>query len=95
MGSELPKRTGLARQALARKHLFDCSGNGLKYDAAKFPMARTQSSKPTNSNASALGFEATLWATADKLCDNLAVHGLEGEIKHGGDINSYYYDPHD
>ncbi len=30
-----------------------------------------------------------------KLCRlNLAVHGLEGDIKHGGDINSYYDDPH-
>jgi type I restriction enzyme M protein len=26
---------------------------------------------------------------------NLAVHGLEGVIKHGGNINSYYDDPHD
>ena len=26
---------------------------------------------------------------------DLAVHGLEGEIKHGGNINSYYDDPHD
>ena len=25
---------------------------------------------------------------------NLAVHGLEGKINHGGDINSYYDDPH-
>lgn len=25
---------------------------------------------------------------------NLAVHGLEGDIKHGGEINSYYDDPH-
>jgi type I restriction enzyme M protein len=25
---------------------------------------------------------------------NLAVHGLEGEIHHGGNINSYYDDPH-
>ena len=31
-----------------------------------------------------------------RLCRlNLAVHGLEGEIKHGGNINSYYYAPHD
>ena len=30
-----------------------------------------------------------------RLCRlNLAVHGLEGEIKHGGNINSYYDDPH-
>jgi type I restriction enzyme M protein len=25
---------------------------------------------------------------------NLAIHGLEGQIKHGGEINSYYDDPH-
>jgi hypothetical protein len=31
-----------------------------------------------------------------RLCRlNLAVHELEGEIKHGGNINSYYDDPHD
>ena len=31
-----------------------------------------------------------------RLCRlNLAVHGLEGEIKHGGNINSYYDDPFD
>jgi type I restriction enzyme M protein len=30
-----------------------------------------------------------------RLCRlNLAVHGLEGEIKHGGNVNSYYDDPH-
>lgn len=30
-----------------------------------------------------------------KLCRmNLAVHGLEGDIRHGGDVNSYYHDPH-
>ena len=30
-----------------------------------------------------------------RLCRlNLAVHGLEGQIKHGGNINSYYDDPH-
>ena len=29
-----------------------------------------------------------------RLCRlNLAVHGLEGEIKPGGNINSYYCDP--
>ena len=26
---------------------------------------------------------------------NLSVHGLEGDIRHGGNINSYYDDPHD
>ncbi len=26
---------------------------------------------------------------------NLAVHGLEGDIRHGGNVNTYYDDPHD
>jgi type I restriction enzyme M protein len=31
-----------------------------------------------------------------RLCRlNLAVHGLEGEIRHGGNVNSYYDDPHE
>jgi type I restriction enzyme M protein len=31
-----------------------------------------------------------------RLCRmNLAVHGLQGDIKHGGNINSYYDDPHE
>jgi len=25
---------------------------------------------------------------------NLAVHGLEGDIRHGDQVNSYYDDPH-
>jgi type I restriction enzyme M protein len=30
-----------------------------------------------------------------RLCRlNLAVHGLEGDVRHGGEINSYYDDPH-
>ena len=30
-----------------------------------------------------------------RLCRmNLAVHGLEGDIRHGGEINAYYDDPH-
>ncbi|NTU49769.1 MAG: N-6 DNA methylase, partial [Desulfobulbaceae bacterium] len=30
-----------------------------------------------------------------RLCRlNLAIHGLEGEIMHGGNVNSYYDDPH-
>jgi type I restriction enzyme M protein len=30
-----------------------------------------------------------------RLCRmNLAVHGLEGDIRHGGQVNSYYDDPH-
>lgn len=30
-----------------------------------------------------------------RLCRlNLAVHGLEGDVRHGGNVNSYYDDPH-
>src|SRR5712692_4720451 len=30
-----------------------------------------------------------------RLCRmNLAVHGLEGDVRHGGEVNSYYDDPH-
>ncbi len=30
-----------------------------------------------------------------RLCRlNLAIHGLEGDIRHGGNVNSYYDDPH-
>jgi len=30
-----------------------------------------------------------------RLCRlNLAVHGLESDIRHGGNVNSYYDDPH-
>jgi type I restriction enzyme M protein len=30
-----------------------------------------------------------------RLCRlNLAVHGLEGDVRHGGQVNSYYDDPH-
>ncbi len=35
-------------------------------------MAKSPTQKKPNGNSSALGFEATLWATADKLRDNLA-----------------------
>jgi type I restriction enzyme M protein len=31
-----------------------------------------------------------------RLCRvNLAVHGLEGDIRHGGNVNSHYDNPHD
>ncbi len=31
-----------------------------------------------------------------RLCRmNLAVHGLEGNVRHGGKVNSYYDDPHE
>ena len=44
--------------------------------------------------------EKRLWDAGSKACEpgclcrlNLAVHGLEGEIKHRGNINSYYDAP--
>jgi len=42
---------------------------------------------------SILGVEKT--DETGRLCRlNLAVHGLEGDIRHGGQVNSYYDDPH-
>jgi type I restriction enzyme M protein len=38
-----------------------------------------------------------IWKTDEtgRFCrTNLAVHGLEGHIRHGGNVNSYYDAPH-
>ena len=49
--------------------------------------------KNPSSELSIFGVEKT--DETGRLCRmNLAVHGLEGDIRHGGDINSYYDDPH-
>jgi type I restriction enzyme M protein len=49
--------------------------------------------KNPSSELSIFGVEKT--DDTGRLCRmNLAVHGLEGDIRHGGDVNSYYDDPH-
>ena len=41
------------------------------------------------------GLKAQETDETGRLCRrNLAVHGLEGDIRQGGNVNSYYDDPH-
>jgi type I restriction enzyme M protein len=59
--------------------------------------SRRASSPSTSRNPAAelaiCGVEKT--DETGRLCRlNLAVHGLEGDIRHGGNVNSYYDDPH-
>ncbi len=66
-------------------------------------MARSNPSEQWKNRGSGnLGFEATLWAATEQAppapdftVQNLAVRGLEGDLYHGGNINSYYDGPHD
>jgi type I restriction enzyme M protein len=49
--------------------------------------------KNPSSELSIFGVEKT--DETGRLCRmSLAVHGLEGDIRHGGEVNSYYDDPH-
>ncbi|MGD9641862.1 MAG: N-6 DNA methylase [Elusimicrobiales bacterium] len=67
-----------------------CGSGGMFVQSARF-VAEHQKS-PT-AELSLYGVEKT--DETGRLCRlNLAVHGLEGEIRHGGNINSYYDDPH-
>lgn len=68
-----------------------CGSGGIFVSSARFVAEHKQ-------NASAglpiHGVEKT--DKTGRLCRlNLAVHGLEGDIRHGGQVNSYYDDPHD
>jgi len=67
-----------------------CGSGGMFVQSARFV------SEHKNNPAAELalfGVEKT--DETGRLCRlNLAVHGLEGDIKHGGNVNSYYDDPH-
>ena len=68
-----------------------CGSGGMFVSSARFV---SEHKKNLAAELSVHGVEKT--DETGRLCRlNLAVHGLEGEIKHGGDINSYYDDPHD
>ena len=68
-----------------------CGSGGMFVSSARFV---SEHKKNPAAELSVHGVEKT--DETGRLCRlNLAVHGLEGEIKHGGDINSYYDDPHD
>jgi len=68
-----------------------CGSGGMFVSSARFV---SEHKKNPSSELSIYGVEKT--DETGRLCRmNLAVHGLEGEIRHGGKVNSYYDDPHD
>jgi type I restriction enzyme M protein len=67
-----------------------CGSGGMFVQSARF-VAEHQ--KNPAAELSIHGVEKT--DETGRLCRlNLAVHGLEGDIRHGGNVNSYYDDPH-
>lgn len=68
-----------------------CGSGGMFVSSARFV---SEHKKNPASELSVHGVEKT--DDTGRLCRmNLAVHGLEGDIRHGGNINSYYDDPHE
>ncbi|TAK86859.1 MAG: SAM-dependent DNA methyltransferase [Betaproteobacteria bacterium] len=67
-----------------------CGSGGMFVQSARFV---AEHKKNPSSELSIFGVEKT--DETGRLCRmNLAVHGLEGDIRHGGEVNSYYDDPH-
>ena len=67
-----------------------CGSGGIFVQSARF-VAEHQ--KNPAAELAICGVEKT--DETGRLCRlNLAVHGLEGDIRHGGNVNSYYDDPH-
>ena len=67
-----------------------CGSGGMFVQSARFV---AEHKKNPAAELSIHGVEKT--DETGRLCRlNLAVHGLEGEIRHGGNVNSYYDDPH-
>ena len=68
-----------------------CGSGGMFVSSARFV---AEHKKNPSAELSVHGVEKT--DETGRLCRlNLAVHGLEGDIRHGGQVNSYYDDPHD
>jgi type I restriction enzyme M protein len=68
-----------------------CGSGGMFVQSARFVAEHRKNG--SGSGISIHGVEKT--DETGQLCRmNLAVHGLEGDIRHGGEINSYYDDPH-
>ena len=67
-----------------------CGSGGMFVQSARFV---SEHKKNPTSELSIHGVEKT--DETGRLCRmNLAIHGLEGDIQHGGNVNSYYDDPH-
>ncbi|MBX3733959.1 MAG: SAM-dependent DNA methyltransferase [Verrucomicrobiae bacterium] len=68
-----------------------CGSGGMFVSSARFV---SEHKKNPATELAIHGVEKT--DETGRLCRlNLAVHGLEGDIRHGGQVNSYYDDPHD
>lgn len=68
-----------------------CGSGGMFVQSGRFV---AEHKKNPASELSIHGVEKT--DETGRLCRlNLSVHGLEGDIRHGGNVNSYYDDPHD
>jgi len=68
-----------------------CGSGGMFVSSARFV---SEHKKDPSSELAIHGVEKT--DETGRLCRmNMAVHGLEGDIRHGGNVNSYYDDPHD
>ena len=68
-----------------------CGSGGMFVQSARFVAEHKQN---PSAELSIHGVEKT--DETGRLCRmNLAVHGLEGDIRHGGQLNSYYDDPHE
>jgi len=67
-----------------------CGSGGMFVQSARFV---AEHKKNPASELSIFGVEKTD-DTGRLARMNLAVHGLEGDIRHGGEVNSYYDDPH-
>ena len=68
-----------------------CGSGGMFVSSARFV---SEHKKDPGAELSIHGIEKTD-DTGRLARMNLAVHGLEGDIRHGGQINSYYDDPHE
>jgi type I restriction enzyme M protein len=68
-----------------------CGSGGMFVQSARFVAEHRK-----NGNGNGLSIHGVEKVdSTGRLCRmNLAVHGLEGDIRHGGEINSYYDDPH-
>lgn len=67
-----------------------CGSGGMFVQSARFV---SEHKKDAAAELAIHGVEKT--DETGRLCRmNLAIHGLEGDIRHGGNVNSYYDDPH-
>ena len=68
-----------------------CGSGGMFVQSARFV---SEHRRDPGAELSVFGVEKTD-STGQLARMNLAIHGLEGTIVHGGEVNSYYDDPHD